>query len=215
MKRLGALLLRFFAGLGTMLLVSVPGTCVCAFAINLISQIYHPNPHDIFSPGAPYAFIAAIVLGLAGLAWFSVRRCDLMPFWGGLSVVAAECALLYYALRGQGELDQYVGIGLLLLASVLGAFVLGVAVSRIFRQPPKRSREPLTPHQGWWLAVVGLVISVLCALPIQIIPDTGTRGTSDIWVVMVFLYIGGLVGPVVMVVGLSMAAVSALTKQTR
>src|SRR5471030_1389087 len=102
MKLLGAMLLRFFAGLGMMLLVSVPGTCVCSFPIALILQ---PNPHDASS--ILYAFPAAVVLGLAGLAWFSIRRHGLMPLWGGFTLVAAECVLIGDN-RGR---DQYGGTG--------------------------------------------------------------------------------------------------------
>jgi len=69
------------------------------------------------------------------------------------------------------------------------------------------------------MALVGLVIIVLCAIPAQVIPDTGTweiGGSSDITVMgIVLLYVGGFVGLVVIIVGLIMTAVAALTKQTR
>ena len=75
----------------------------------------------------------------------------------------------------------------------------------------------MTPRQGLWMALVGLVISVLSAIPALVIPDTapGTPGgASDITVMtIILLYVGGFVGLVVMVVGLIMAAVGALTTQ--
>jgi hypothetical protein len=77
----------------------------------------------------------------------------------------------------------------------------------------------MTPRQGLWIALVGLVIGVLCAIPAQLIPDTGTPetgGASNITVMgIALLYVGGIVGLLVMIVGLVMAAVAALTKQTR
>jgi uncharacterized membrane protein len=77
----------------------------------------------------------------------------------------------------------------------------------------------MTSRQGLWIALIGLIIAVACAIPAQVIPDTGTPetgGASDATMVGIFvLYIGGFVGFIVMVMGLIMAAVGALTKQTR
>ena len=66
----------------------------------------------------------------------------------------------------------------------------------------------MTLRQVLWMAFVGLVIGVLCALPAQVIPDTGTPetgGASDVTVMaIVLLYLGGFVGFVVIIAGLSM-----------
>jgi hypothetical protein len=74
----------------------------------------------------------------------------------------------------------------------------------------------MTSRQGLWIALVGLVIGVLCAIPAQVIPDTGTPetgGASDSTMMSIFvMYIGGFVGFIVMVMGLIMAAIGTLTK---
>lgn len=77
----------------------------------------------------------------------------------------------------------------------------------------------MTLRQGLWMALIGLIIIVLCAVPAQVIPDTGTPetggATNATMIGILILYSGGFVGLVVMVVGLIMAAVGASTKQTR
>jgi hypothetical protein len=75
----------------------------------------------------------------------------------------------------------------------------------------------MKPRQGLWMALVGFVIIVLCAIPAQVIPDTGTwetGGSSDITVMgIVLFYVGGFVGLVVMIVGLIMAGVGTFVKR--
>jgi hypothetical protein len=72
----------------------------------------------------------------------------------------------------------------------------------------------MTPRQGLWMALVGLVVGVLCGLVIAAVAVT--LGPSDLKeMAMILLFVGGFVGHVVMIVGLIMAAVGALTKQTR
>ena len=74
----------------------------------------------------------------------------------------------------------------------------------------------MTPRQGLWMAFVGLVIIVLCAIPAQVVPETapGTPGgASDSTVnAILLLYVGGFVGLVVMVVGLIMAGMATFRK---
>ena len=77
----------------------------------------------------------------------------------------------------------------------------------------------MTPRQGLWMALVGFVIMVVSVLPAYVLPVTpdGTSGgASDLTVsLVILLYAGGLVGLVVIVVGLLMAAAGALMKQAR
>ena len=64
------------------------------------------------------------------------------------------------------------------------------------------------------MALVGLVIGVLCGLVIGVVAVT-LRPSDLKEMSMILLFVGGLVGHVVMIVGLIMAGVGALTKQTR
>ena len=86
-------IVRFLGGVGAMLLASVVGTVVLGFAITWIWPPDDPNP-EFGLQRAPHALIAGSLLGMAGLAWFSVRRRDGMPLLGGLAVVALEAALI-------------------------------------------------------------------------------------------------------------------------
>ena len=91
---------RFLGGLGAMILVSLLGTVAFGFAITWIW------PPDIASPEfglqrVPLAFMAANVLGMAGLAWLASSRRDGMFLLGGLAVVALEAALAVW-LVGRG-----------------------------------------------------------------------------------------------------------------
>jgi hypothetical protein len=74
----------------------------------------------------------------------------------------------------------------------------------------------MTPRQGLWMALVGLVIGVLCVVPAFVIPDTGTAetgGATNLTVNLIILgYVGGFVGLVVIVVGLILAGVGTLAK---
>ena len=72
----------------------------------------------------------------------------------------------------------------------------------------------MTPRHSLWIALVGLVITVICGLAIGAVAVT--LGPSDLKeMAMILLFVGGLVGQVVMIVGLIMAAVGALAKRTR
>jgi hypothetical protein len=76
----------------------------------------------------------------------------------------------------------------------------------------------MTSRQGLCIALVGLMIGVLCAIPALVIPDTGTPetggATNITMAAIVLVYLGGFVGLVVMIVGLVIAAVGALTIST-
>ena len=72
----------------------------------------------------------------------------------------------------------------------------------------------MTPRQGLWMALVGLVIGVVCGLVLAGVAVT--LGPSDLKeMAMILLFVGAFVGHVVMIVGLILAGVGALTKQTR
>lgn len=76
----------------------------------------------------------------------------------------------------------------------------------------------MTPRQGLWMVFVGFVILVASAIPAYVILETapGTPGGASELVMnsVILLYAGGFVGLVVMAVGLILAAVGALTKQS-
>ena len=130
---LGTMLLRFLAGVGAMLLAGIVGAFVIGFAIALVGFGLTDDKEVGLLTGF-YGMIAGGVLGLAGLAWFSLRRRDGMPLWGGLTVVALVAALAPYAARGRGELDQYGGVWPILLVGFVAAFLLGAGVALAFRQ---------------------------------------------------------------------------------
>jgi hypothetical protein len=72
----------------------------------------------------------------------------------------------------------------------------------------------MTPRQGLWMALVGLVVGILCGLVIAAVAVT--LGPSDLKeMAMILLFVGGFAGHVVMIFGLIVAGVGALTKQTR
>lgn len=74
----------------------------------------------------------------------------------------------------------------------------------------------MTPRQGLWMALVGLVIGVLCVVPAYVIPEPapGTPGgASHLAVNLIILgYVGGIVGLFVMIVGSVMAGVGTSVK---
>ena len=74
----------------------------------------------------------------------------------------------------------------------------------------------MTPRQGLWMGLVGLVIIVVSVVPAYVIPVTpdGTPGgASDLTVYLILLlYGGGFVGLVVVVVGLIMAGLGTFVK---
>ena len=74
----------------------------------------------------------------------------------------------------------------------------------------------MSPRQGLWMALVGLVIGVVSVVPAYVIPMTpdGTLGgaSNTTMNLVILLYVGGFVGVVVMVVGLIMAGVGSFVK---
>jgi hypothetical protein len=132
------MLLRFLGGMGTMLLASILSGFVGGYLISLFRVGLYPPwvPIDknIGLESAIYGIIAGNLLATAGLIWFSSRRRDWMRLWGGVAIFASEFFLAFPVRQGYSELG--VGLGTLILASVLGAFAFGVAIALIFRQIP-------------------------------------------------------------------------------
>src|SRR5438067_823373 len=81
--------LRFLGGVGVMLLAITVGAQIIAYILFMLPP--GPPPWDKNAMGAyVMGSIAGHVLGLAGLAWFSIRRSDWMPIMGGFTVFALE-----------------------------------------------------------------------------------------------------------------------------
>ncbi len=69
----------------------------------------------------------------------------------------------------------------------------------------------MTPRQGLWMALVGLIVGVFCGLAIGLVAVT--LGPSDLKEkAMILLFVGGFVGNVVMIGGLVMAGIATLVK---
>ena len=81
--------LRFLGGVGVMLLASTVGAWILA----MLRPGGPPSGKDAILTGI-MGSIAGNVLGLAGLACFSLLRRDWMPFMGGFTVFALESALI-------------------------------------------------------------------------------------------------------------------------
>jgi hypothetical protein len=69
-------------------------------------------------------------------------------------------------------------------------------------------------RSGLYVALVGLLIVIACAVPVNVVPDNGTResgGASGLVTsLVVLMYAGGFIGITVIVVGLVIAGVAAL-----
>jgi hypothetical protein len=80
----------------------------------------------------------------------------------------------------------------------------------------------MTPRSGLKVALIGLVITVLCGLGMAavVLLANGNYDVGEGWMgyvtfgIGILLVLGATVGHIVMAVGLVMAAVRALTKQT-
>ena len=81
--------LRFLGGVGIMLLASTVGAWILA----LLRPGPPPSGEDAILTGI-MGSIAGNVLGLAGLAWFSIRRSDWMPIMGGFTALPLEYLIL-------------------------------------------------------------------------------------------------------------------------
>jgi hypothetical protein len=132
------MLLRFLGGMGVMILASILGGFVGGYVISLFRVgpylPWVPIDKNIGLESALYGIIAGNLVATAGLVWFSSRRRDWMPLWGGLAVLASEFLLAFSRWQSYGGL--VVGLGTLILASVLGAFVVGVTITLLFGQVP-------------------------------------------------------------------------------
>jgi len=81
--------LRFLGGVGVMLLASTVGAWILA----MLPPGPPPSGEDAILTGI-MGSIAGNVLGLAGLAWFSIRRSDWMPILGGFTGAALVFLIL-------------------------------------------------------------------------------------------------------------------------
>ena len=90
--------MRFLGGVGMMLLAITVGAALITYILAMLQAGPYPPwelpDKNIGFDAAFKGSIAGNVLGLAGLAWFSIRRSDWMPFLGGFTVFALELALI-------------------------------------------------------------------------------------------------------------------------
>ena len=85
--------LRFLGGVGMMLLAITVGAAIITYILGMLHG-GPPSGKDAILTGI-MGYIAGNVLGLAGLAWFSIRRSDWMPILGGFTCFALEYLILY------------------------------------------------------------------------------------------------------------------------
>ena len=90
--------MRFLGGAGMMLLAITVGAAILTYILAMLQVGPYPPwelpDKNIGFDAAFKGSIAGNILGLAGLAWFSIRRSDWMPFLGGFAVFALELALI-------------------------------------------------------------------------------------------------------------------------
>ena len=96
--------LRFLGGVGVMLLAITVGAAIITYILAMLQVGPYP-PWELPDKNVGFASafkgsIAANVLGLAGLAWFSIRRSDWLPIMGGFTIFALELALIFFLLAG-------------------------------------------------------------------------------------------------------------------
>jgi hypothetical protein len=101
--------MSFFGGALAMLLAITLGAWIISYLIGM-SQVGPYPPWEAIDKNigigaAIYGFIAGNVLGLAGLAWYSLQRRDRTPFLGGLTVLAlwlvpVLCLFFIQSLKG-------------------------------------------------------------------------------------------------------------------
>ena len=85
--------LRFLGGVGVMLLAITVGAWIITYILFMLPPGGPPSGKDAILTGI-MGYIAGNVLGLAGLAWFSVLRRDWMPILGGLTGIALGFLIL-------------------------------------------------------------------------------------------------------------------------
>ena len=81
--------LRFLGGVGVMLLAITVGAAIITYILGMLPPDGPPSGKDAILTGI-MGYIAGLVLGLAGLAWFSIRRSDWMPIMGGFTALPLE-----------------------------------------------------------------------------------------------------------------------------
>ena len=91
--------LRFLGGVGVMLLAITVGTAIITYILGMLHG-GPPSGKDAILTGI-MGYIAANILGLAGLACFSLLRRDWMPFLGGFTGAALAFLILnLFAIAG-------------------------------------------------------------------------------------------------------------------
>ena len=90
--------MRFLGGVGVMLLAITVGAAIITYILAMLQVGPYP-PWELpdKNTGFDAAFkgsIAGNILGLAGLAWFSIRRSDWMPILGGFTALPLEYLIL-------------------------------------------------------------------------------------------------------------------------
>src|SRR5258707_7733627 len=79
--------MRFRGGVGMMLLANTVGAWIIGSILAMLLLGPPPWVKEGMVAGV-MGYIAGVVLGLAGLAWFSIRRSDWMPILGGFTGAA-------------------------------------------------------------------------------------------------------------------------------
>ena len=85
--------LRFLGGVGVMLLAITVVWWIIGYILARLELGPPPWGEEALGAGI-IGWIAAHVLGLAGLAWFSIRRSDWMLFLGGITGIALHFLIL-------------------------------------------------------------------------------------------------------------------------
>ena len=90
--------MRFLGGVGVMLLAITVGAAIITYILAMLQvgpyPPWEPLDKNIGFDAAFKGSIAGNVLGLAGLAWFSIRRSDWMPIMGGFTALPLEYLIL-------------------------------------------------------------------------------------------------------------------------
>jgi hypothetical protein len=138
------MLLGFLGGMATMLFASIASGFVLGYFVSQFQVGPHapwvPIDKNIGLESAIYGIIAGNLLATAGLVWFSSRRRNWMPLWGGVAVFAAELTLLFTARE-----HPLVEFGTLILASVAGFFAFGVFIAVVCHQLPSSTGRVMNP----------------------------------------------------------------------
>ena len=91
--------MRFLGGVGMMLLAITVGAVIITYILAMLQVGPYPPwelpDKNIGFDAAFKGSIAGNILGLAGSAWFSIRRSDWMPILGGFTCFALEYLILY------------------------------------------------------------------------------------------------------------------------